>query len=78
MKIEILKGKLDNQIIESTLDCDYDVIIKFNQEELALQLICIANEYAQSKLKEELSYLKELFFSAGSEDVKEYIDQRLK
>ncbi len=77
MKIETLKNKIDNKIFDSIINLDYNVIDKFNQNELSLQLICIVNEYAKAKVKEELKELKRIFYVSSGEDVKEYIELQL-
>ena len=77
MKIETLKNKIDNKILDSIINLDYNVIDKFNQNELSLQLICIVNEYAKAKVKEELKELKRIFYVSSGEDVEEYIELQL-
>ena len=77
MKIETLKNKIDNKIFDSIINLDYNVIDKFNQNELSLQLICIVNEYAKAKVKEELKELKRIFYISSGEDVEEYIELKL-
>ena len=67
MKLEKLKIKIDNKILDSIINLDYNVIDKFNRNELTLELICIINEYAKEKVKE---------VSSG-EDVEEYINNEL-
>ena len=78
MKLKTLKDKLVSEIFESIKELNYDVIDKIDQEELALQLICVIDEYSKSKIKDKLIYLKHVFYAAGGEDVEEYIDKLLK
>jgi|TARA_R110000751_G_scaffold261108_1_gene360473 hypothetical protein len=77
MKLEKLKIKIDNKILDSIINLDYNVIDKFNRNELTLELICIINEYAKEKVKEELKELKRIFYVSSGEDVEEYINNEL-
>tara|TARA_R110000751_G_scaffold83968_1_gene168321 strand:+ start:212 stop:454 length:243 start_codon:yes stop_codon:yes gene_type:complete len=77
MKIETLKNKIDNKILDSIINLDYNINDKFNRNELTLELICIVNEYAKSKVKEEFKELKRIFYISSGEDVEEYIDNKL-
>ena len=77
MKIETLKNKIDNKILDSIINLDYNINDKFNRNELTLELICIVNEYAKAKVKEEFKELKRIFNISSDEDVKEYIDNTL-
>ena len=77
MKLEKLKTKIDNKILDSIINLDYNVIDKFNRNELTLELICIINEYAKEKVKEELKELKRIFYVSSGEDVEEYINNEL-
>lgn len=77
MKKETLQNRIENEIIESIIHLDYNILDKINKKELTLNLICVTDKYYEAKLKLELEYLKELFFSAGSEDVEEYIDKQI-
>lgn len=77
MKKETLQNRIENEIIESIIHLDYNILDKINKKELTLNLICVTDKYYEAKLKLELEYLKELFYSAGSEDVEEYIDKQI-
>ena len=77
MTKETLQHRIEHEIIESIIHLDYNLPDKINKKELTLNLICVTDKYYEAKLKLELEYLKELFFSAGSEDVEEYIDKQI-